>query len=131
MTIIDSRQPYDDRRDRRLMLRLEQMANAFYDGNPFDLFPDFDDQITAAIGGGAGVSFETVSKNLTAEGATFAYDMSGDLTEITYANGVIKTFAYIGGNLASITLSGTTPSGIGLIKTLSYTDGDLTDITYS
>lgn len=31
MTIIDDRKLFDERRDRRLMLRLEQIANAFSD----------------------------------------------------------------------------------------------------
>jgi hypothetical protein len=130
VTIIESRVPADERRDRRLMLRLEQMSNAFYDGNPFDLFPDFDDQIAAAIGGG-GSSFETVAKNLSAEGAVLAYNGAGDLASITYANGAIKTLNYTGDKLTSIVLSGTLPPGIDTVKTLSYTGDDLTDITYS
>ena len=130
MTILDTRIPADERRDKRLMLRLEQMSNAFYDGNPFDVFPDLDDQISAAIGGG-GSSFETVSKNLSAVGALLAYNGAGDLASITYANGVVKTLNYTGGKLTSIVLSGSIPPGIDTIKTLTYTGDDLTDITYS
>lgn len=77
-------------------------------------------------------SFESVSKNLKASDATFNYNGSGDLTSIVYANGVTKTLSYSsGGDLISVTLSGSTPNGISLVKTLSYTDGDLTAITYS
>jgi hypothetical protein len=131
MTILDTRIPADERRSARLMLRLEQMSNAFYDGNPFDLFPDFDDQITAAIGGGGGSSFETVSKNLSSVGATLAYNGAGDLASITYASGAIKTLNYTGDKLTSIVLSGSIPPGIDTTKTLSYTGDDLTGITYS
>lgn len=129
MTIIDDRVPVDERRDRRLMLRLSQMSNAFYDGNPFDLFPDFDDQIMAAIG--LGRSFETIAKNLASVDAVLALNGAGDPGTITYANGVIKTFNYTGDKLTSIVLSGALPPGIGTVKTLAYTGDDLADITYS
>jgi hypothetical protein len=79
---------------------------------------------------GLGANFETVAKNLSASGSTFAY--TGDqLTSITYANGVIKTFTYGADGLSTITLSGDTPNGIALVKTLVYTAGNLTSITYS
>lgn len=83
----------------------------------------------SAAGGGA-ASFETVSKNLSAENATLAYS-GGNLTSITYANGITKTLNYSGGNLTSIVLSGATPGGIDLTKTLAYTGSDLTSIAYS
>ena len=75
-------------------------------------------------------SFETVAANLDASGAAFSYS-SGDLSQITYANGVVKSFAYGPDGLSTVTLSGALPSGINLIKSLSYTSGDLTAISYS
>lgn len=75
-------------------------------------------------------SFETVAANLDASGAAFSYS-SGDLSQITYANGVVKSFAYGPDGLSSVTLSGALPSGINLIKSLTYTSGDLTAISYS
>jgi hypothetical protein len=92
-----------------------------------------DDGIEVTTGGGGGglaASFETVSKNLSAENATLTYS-GGDLTSIAYANGITKTLNYSGGNLASIVLSGSTPGGIDLTKTLIYTGSDLTSIEYS
>jgi hypothetical protein len=85
---------------------------------------------TGGGGGGIGDSFETVSKNLSAVDASFAY--TGDvLTTITYTGGIIKTLNYTGDNLTSVVLSGSTPGGIDLTKTLSYTGDNLTAITYS
>lgn len=78
----------------------------------------------------SGRSFETVNKNLPASNAVLAYT-DGELTSITYANGVVKTLAYTGGDLTSVTLSGSTPAGIDLVKTLTYTDGNLTGVTYT
>lgn len=75
-------------------------------------------------------SFETVAANLDASGAAFSYS-SGDLSQITYANGVVKSFAYGPDGLSSVTLSGALPSGINLVKSLTYTSGDLTAISYS
>lgn len=75
-------------------------------------------------------SFETVSKNIAAIDATLAYS-GGDLETITYANGIVKTFAYGVDGLATVTLSGATPGGIDLVKTLNYTLGELTGFTYS
>lgn len=81
--------------------------------------------------GAAASSFETVSKNLSASGATLDY-VDGALETITYANGIIKTLAYdVDGNLVTVTLSGATPDGIQLVKTLSYTSGELTGVSYS
>lgn len=76
-------------------------------------------------------TFETVNKNLDAANAVLAYNGNADLETITYASGVVKTFAYASGDLISITLSGATPDGIDLIKTLTYTGGNLTGVTYS
>jgi hypothetical protein len=84
----------------------------------------------ATPSGGSGDSFETVNKNLTAVDATLGYS-GGDLTTVTYANGITKTLAYSGGNLTTVTLSGSTPGGIELVKTLTYTGSDLTGVTYS
>jgi hypothetical protein len=75
-------------------------------------------------------SFETVAANLDASGAAFSYS-SGDLSQITYSNGVVKSFAYGPDGLSSVTLSGALPSGINLVKSLTYTSGDLTAISYS
>jgi hypothetical protein len=89
-------------------------------------------EVTTGGGGGGGIaaSFETVSKNLSAENATLTYSGS-DLSSIAYTNGITKTFNYAGGNLTSIVLSGSTPGGIDLTKTLAYTGSNLTSITYS
>lgn len=80
---------------------------------------------------GLGDSFETVSSNLSSYANTLNYDGNGDITSIEYSNGVTKTFNYTDGDITSIVLSGSTPSGIALTKTLTYTDGDVTGITYS
>lgn len=79
-------------------------------------------------------SFETISKNLTAKPYELTY--SGDqLTAITYDLGggleVVKTFAYTGSRLTSITLSGIIPDGIATTKTLVYTGDQLTSVEYS
>lgn len=81
-------------------------------------------------GGGVSISFETVSKNLSASDATLTFT-GENLTSIAYMSGVTKTLVYTGDNLTSIVLSGSTPSGIDLTKTLSYTGDNLTGITYS
>lgn len=110
----------------RLFAVLQEGASITLDKDPLTGL------VTISSGGGAGVdSFETVSKNLASEDAALTYNGSGDLIEIAYASGVIKTLAYTDGALTSITLSGSTPSGIELVKTLTYTGDDLTDITYS
>lgn len=80
---------------------------------------------------GIAESFETVSKNLDATDALYAYNLSGDLQTITYASGVIKTLNYTSGVLTSVVLSGTTPGGIELTKSFTYTSGNLTQVTYS
>jgi hypothetical protein len=78
-------------------------------------------------------TFDTVNKNLDSSGGTLAYNVGGDLTSITYANGVVKTLAYsVGGDLISVTLSGATPAGISLVKTFTYdVGGNLTTFAYS
>jgi hypothetical protein len=81
-------------------------------------------------GGSATPTFETVSKNLDASDAVLNYS-GGELSQIVYANGVIKTFAYGPDGLASVTLSGSTPGGIDLTKTFTYSGGDLTAVSYS
>ena len=83
-------------------------------------------------GGGSGIAdtFETVSKNLSAAGAVMGYTI-GDLTTVTYANGIVKTLAYSLDGLASVTLSGNTPGGIALVKMFSYSGGNLSGFTYS
>jgi len=80
--------------------------------------------------GGVAISFETVSKNLDASGATLAYT-GENLTSIAYVNGISKTLNYTGENLTSVVLSGTTPGGIDLTKTLSYTGENLTGVSYA
>lgn len=77
-----------------------------------------------------GASFESISRNLDASGAVFTR-VGDELVSITYANGVVKTFAYSGGDLVSVTLSGATPAGIDLVKTFTYSGGDLAAVTYS
>jgi hypothetical protein len=88
------------------------------------------DFVDGGGGGDVSVSYETVSKNLSAVDATLTYT-GENLTSIAYVSGVTKTLTYTGENLTSITLSGSTPSGIDLIKTLTYTGENLTGITYS
>lgn len=83
--------------------------------------------------GALGPSFETVSKNLKAWDATFAYTL-GVLDTITYTSGaltVVKTFGYTLGKLTSLTLSGDVPGGIDLVKTLTYTVDELTSVAYT
>lgn len=86
----------------------------------------------APTGGSGGIqqSFETVSANLSAVGASLNYDVDGNITSIEYANGITKTFNYTDGEITSIVLSGSTPGGIDLTKTLSYVDGDVVSISY-
>ena len=82
------------------------------------------------LGGGSTSTFETVSKNLTAVGATLNYT-GQNLTSIVYVGGITKTLNYTGDNLTSVVLSGTTPEGIDLTKTLTYTGDNLTGVSYS
>jgi Collagen triple helix repeat (20 copies) len=101
--------------------------------------PGKDGRSGVMIGGGgssggsstpAPETFETVSKNLSASGAVMGYS-GGDLVSVTYANGIVKTLAYSIDGLASVTLSGNTPSGIALVKTFNYSSGSLSGFTYS
>jgi YD repeat-containing protein len=79
-----------------------------------------------------GITFETVSKNLDAKDATFTYDGSGNLTSITYANGIVKTLSYTAGALTSLVLSGAIPANILTTKTLTYDgSGNLTNTAYT
>jgi hypothetical protein len=88
------------------------------------------------VGGGGATSeeyFETVSRNLVSADAVLNYNGGGDLTSIVYENGITKSLTYNdGGDLITITLSGSTPSGIDLVKSLGYSDsGDLVSVSYS
>jgi hypothetical protein len=81
-------------------------------------------------GGGGADSFETVAKNLSADDATFTWS-GGNLTSISYANGITKTLGYTGDDLTTVVLSGSTPGGIELTKTLIYSGGNLASFSYS
>ena len=85
---------------------------------------------SAGATGGLQDSFETVSANLAASDGVMSYT-GQDLTSIAYSNGITKTLAYSLDGLASVTLSGNTPSGIALTKTLNYSGGNLVGFTYS
>lgn len=105
---------------------LRQLTDVVLDGIPQDSKGNY----ILTPQGVTADTFETVSKNLDANGATLNYT-GENLTSIEYANGIIKTLAYTGDNLTSITLSGDLPSGIETVKTLSYTGDNLTGIAYS
>lgn len=75
-------------------------------------------------------AFETVAKNLRSADVVLAYE-AGELTTLTYADGIVKTLNYTAGDLTSVVLSGATPAGIDLTKTLTYTAGELTAVAYS
>jgi hypothetical protein len=75
-------------------------------------------------------SFETVSKNLDSSNALYQYT-DGNLSSITYSNGVIKTFEYSQDSLVSVSLSGNTPQEITLVKTFTYIDDNLAFTNYS
>lgn len=87
----------------------------------------------AGVAGGIEEAFETIAQNLDSANASIAYDGSGRISTITYANGIVKTCTYDGsGRLTVITLSGPTPAGIDLIRTASYdVDGRITGMVYS
>lgn len=76
------------------------------------------------------ITFEAVSRNLPSEGIAYAYS-GGNLTQITYSSGIVKTLNYTGDTLTSVVLSGSTPSGIALTKTLTYSGDDLAGAVYS
>lgn len=79
----------------------------------------------------AGQSFETVARNLNASDGTITYNLDGSVSDITYANGIVKSFTYSLGILQSITLSGSVPTGFNLTKTFHYVGGDLVSWDYS
>ena len=82
--------------------------------------------------GDVDVSFETVSRNLDAADAAVTTNSIGVVTEVTYSNGVVKSFTFTGGGLIeALTLSGTTPNGIDLVNTFTYDGDDLTAISYT
>jgi hypothetical protein len=111
---------------------LARILTVLLEGPNITLTPDLvAGTLTIEAAGGTGSeTFETVSQNLRAEGATLTYS-GGDLVQIDYADGIVKTFTYGVDGLLTITLSGATPGGIDLVKTLSYTAGELTGIAYS
>ena len=76
--------------------------------------------------GGISESFETVHQNLDSSNA-----VSSTETQVTYANGVIKTFSEPDENTIIITLSGSTPSGIDLVKTVTFSGDNLPTISYT
>lgn len=91
------------------------------------------DTVTISSTGGAGMaaSYETVAKNLDADGAVFSYDINGNLDMITYASGVTKTFVYSGDDLSQVILGGSIPPGIATTKAFVYASGVLTNINYT
>lgn len=77
-------------------------------------------------------SFESTSKNLKSLDFEIDYDVDGNVSVITYSNGVTKTFGYTLGDIATITLTGSAlPIGIDTIKTLQYDAGNVVGATYS
>lgn len=77
-------------------------------------------------------SFEATNKNLDSNDAVLAYNGSGKLATITYADGVLKTLNYTGTQLTSVVLSGSIPSGILTTKTFTYNgSGKLVGVAYS
>lgn len=83
--------------------------------------------------GNTSPSFEKVSKNLDAYPYVLSYS-NGRVSSIVYTTDtgtITKTINYTGSQLASIVLSGDTPSGIELTKTLTYTGDNLTEVIYS
>ena len=84
--------------------------------------------------GEAAISFETVSKNISAWDSEIAYDEDENLASITYTSSdsqIVKTFNYALGLLESIVLSGDTPDGISLTKTITYQGGLMASVSYS
>lgn len=93
-------------------------------------------------GGGAslssvvGITYETVSGNLSANPYTISYNGTGDVSTIAYTTStgtITKTINYNGsGDVSTIVLSGSTPAGIKLTKTLGYDgSGNVISVTYS
>ena len=73
-------------------------------------------------------TFETVNRNLKASAGVGVKDpATGLLESITYANGIIKTFAWDANNqLQSVTLSGAIPAGIDITKTFTWSASGFT-----
>ena len=93
-------------------------------------FVGTEDEWLDSLSSGFSDTFETISKNLSANDATLAYT-SGELTSVTYSDGVVKTLGYTSDTLTTITLSGA-PAGVtDIVKTLAYNgDGDLIGFSY-
>jgi hypothetical protein len=86
-------------------------------------------EFTPGGGGSIADTYETINQNLKASDATFTY--TGDkITAVDYGD-ITKTIAYSGDKLTSITLSGSTPSGIDLVKTFTYSGDTVTGYLYS
>ena len=69
-------------------------------------------------------SFETVNKNLPASNGVGVKDpVTGLLQTLTFANGIVKTFAWnVDNTLQSVTLSGPLPAGVTqTVKTFTWT----------
>ena len=99
--------------------------------DPYSVFVWADGAYQQVGGGGSAQdTFERVSKNLRSVDFVLSYT-DGDLTTLTYADGIVKTLNYTAGDLTSVVLSGATPAGIDLTKTLTYTAGELTAVAYS
>jgi hypothetical protein len=70
-------------------------------------------------------TFETVNKNLKASAGVGVKDpATGLMQTLTYANGIVKTFAWdANSQLQSVTLSGALPAGIDIVKTFTWSSG--------
>lgn len=81
-----------------------------------------------------GSTFESVSKNVSGYPSSITYNSDGSVNTVTYtlpSGSIVKTFSYSSGNVSTIVLSGSTPSGISLTKTLTYTGDNITGVSYS
>ena len=73
MTILDTRIPADERRDKRLMLRLEQHLKGFDDGDPVADIPGLsdsvDDRVAALLVAGPNITltYDDTAGTLTIE----------------------------------------------------------------
>jgi len=77
--------------------------------------------LVGPAGAGSEPTFETVNRNLDANGASSAVDGDGVIQSVSYTDGIVKTFTYNGdGLIAEIALSGNVPAGIDLVKTFTY-----------
>jgi hypothetical protein len=84
--------------------------------------------VSSGGGGGGGSTFESISKNLNSLDFELTYS-GGNLSQVVYENGVVKTFNYTGGNLTSVVLSNL-PGGLTMTKVLSYTNNELAEVSY-